>query len=215
MRNLGKKKESRIKEILMSHIRNNIKEYAIVLILFLIGLIFGIVFVNNAQDSQIEEITSYFTEFVGNLKQDAKVDTQALLQESLLSNGLLALILWFVGSTVIGIPIVYGIIAYRGFCLGYTISAVVASLGVGKGILFSLTSLLFQNMIIIPCILALAVSGMKLYQSIVKDKRRENIKIEITRHTIICILLFVGLEIAALAEVYISTNLLQICAKYF
>ncbi len=55
---------------------------------------------------------------------------------------------------------------------------------------------------------------MKLYKSIVKDKRKENIKLEITRHTIFSVLILFILEISAFVEVYVSTNLLQICAKY-
>lgn len=80
--------------------------------------------------------------------------------------------------------------------------------------IFIITSLLFQNIIFIPSILFLAVSGMKLYKSIIKDKRRENIKMEITRHTIFCGFILLMLELSAFIEVYISTNLLQICTKY-
>lgn len=130
MRNLGKKKPSKIKEILLEHLKNNIRQYSIVLLLFLIGLIFGVIFVNNASGEQVQDITTYLSEFVNSLKQDAQIDKGVLLKDCLLSNFLLVLALWFVGSTVIGIPIVYGIVIYRGFCLGYTISSVVATLGV-------------------------------------------------------------------------------------
>ena len=81
--------------------------------------------------------------------------------------------------------------------------------------LFVATSILLQNIIFIPCILTLAVSGMKLYKAIMKDKRRETIKLEITRHTIFSCILLLGLELAALVEVYLSSNLLEICSKYF
>ncbi|MCI8999756.1 MAG: stage II sporulation protein M [Clostridia bacterium] len=77
------------------------------------------------------------------------------------------------------------------------------------------SSILLQNILFIPCILALAVSGMKLYKAIMKDKRRETIKLEITRHTIFSCILLMGLELAALVEVYLSSNLLEICSKYF
>lgn len=55
---------------------------------------------------------------------------------------------------------------------------------------------------------------MKLYKSIVKNKRKENIKLEITRHTIFCAFILILLGVSAFIEVYVSTNLLQICAKF-
>lgn len=132
MRNLGKRRYSKTKEVFITHIRNNIKQYSIVLLLFLIGLILGTIFVNNASQTQIEDVTSYLNEFISSLKTNAQIDKTTLLKDRLISNLLLALALWFVGSTVIGVPIVYGIILYRGFCLGYTISSVIATFGIGK-----------------------------------------------------------------------------------
>lgn len=129
MRNIGKRKESKIKQVLLSYIKNNVREFTIIIIIFLIGLIFGIIFINNAGQTQIQEITSYINEFINNLKNNLQINKVELLQEALVSNLILALTLWFVGSTVIGIPIVYGIIIYRGFCLGYTISSSIATLG--------------------------------------------------------------------------------------
>jgi uncharacterized membrane protein SpoIIM required for sporulation len=56
---------------------------------------------------------------------------------------------------------------------------------------------------------------MKLYKAIIKDRNRETIKIEITRHTLISIILLAMLEISVLVEVYISSNLLLLCAGIF
>lgn len=127
-----RRKSSKIKEILIAYFKNNLKEYSIIIIIFLIGLIFGVIFVNNAGQSQINEIMSYINEFIESLKNNIEINRVKLLKDTLISNFMLALELWFVGSTVIGIPIVYGIIAYRGFCLGYTISSAIATLGTRK-----------------------------------------------------------------------------------
>ena len=123
--------------------------------------------------------------------------------------------MWFAGSTVVGVPIVLGIVMYRGFCIGYTISALIAILGNGKGILFFVTSMLLQNLVLIPCVLALAVSGIKLYKSIVKDKRKENIKGEIVRHTLFSLIILVLLILASFIEAYLSTNLFMLCINYW
>ncbi len=84
----------------------------------------------------MEEISSYIQEFVNNLKNNVQIDKTELLKDACISNFILTLILWFVGSTIIGIPIVYGIIAYKGFCLGYTISSSVATLGTRKSVFY-------------------------------------------------------------------------------
>lgn len=118
------------------------------------------------------------------------------------------------GSTVIGVPFVYGIITYRGFCIGYTVASIIGTLGTQKGIIFLITSLVLQNILFIPCLLALGVSGLKLYRSIIKDKRKENIKIEIYRHTMFSIMMLVGLICSSVIEAYVSSGLFTYTIKY-
>ncbi len=209
-----KRKESKIKELIVSHLENNIKEYTIISIIFFIGIIIGIIFINKASETQISEINNYIYTFVQDLKNDSNINELLLLKDSLRKNCVLAIFLWFMGSTVIGISIVYITICFRGFCLGYTISSIISSYGVGKGILFLSSTILLQNILFIPCIIVLAVSGMKLHNSIMKDKRRENIKLEILRHTIISLFILFILVFSSFIEVYVSKNLLVSIVKY-
>lgn len=216
MRNTKRQREKfKLKNIILDNIYHNLKAYVIVTIIFFIGIIAGVIFINHIDEGQKAEISEYINDFITSLKGEYEINRGELLKNSLLDNLKLVLGMWFIGSTVIGLPIVLGIVLYRGFCIGYTISSAITVLGTQKGIIFSLTSILAQNIIIIPVLLALAVSGMKLYQSIMKDKRRENIKIEIIRHTMISIILFFILIVASFAEVYISTNLLMMCLSFF
>lgn len=128
----GKRKESRVKEIVFSHIENNIKEYLIVTIIFLIGIVIGVIFINNTSENQSSEITGYITSFTQDLKDNKDINSLLLLKDSIKKNVVLAVFLWFMGSTVIGISIVYLIVCFRGFCLGYTISSIILSLGIRK-----------------------------------------------------------------------------------
>ncbi len=209
------KKTSKVTEVIKSHVTENLKAYIIVSIILLIGITLGVMFVNNMSEAQAQDIQTYLQSFTGSLKEGKTVNTGELLRKSLSNNLLLVFLMWFVGSTVIGIPIVLGIVAFRGFCLGYTISTAIKIWGTGKGMLFFATTMLLQNLIAIPCIIALAVSGIKLYKSIMKDKRRENIKIEIIRHTIFSLVMLAILAISSIIETYLSTNLLVLCKSYF
>ena len=214
MRKRNKKKNNKLKEALLRYISNNLREFFIITIIFFIGLVIGIIFINNADEAKVNEITSYINEFSTSLKGNETIDKLALLKESILSNVGGVLLLWFAGCTVIGMPILYCFIGIRGFCLGYTISAVIASFGVRSGLIFTISSLLLQNIIFIPILFSLAVSGIKLYKSIMKDKRKENIKLEIYRHTIFSIVMGCMLIISSLVEVYISTNIFLFAIKY-
>ncbi len=208
------KRNSKFVSAIVGHIKDNVKSYLLVACILLIGITLGVIFINNLQEEQSKEIQTYINHFIENVKNGASIDSGKLFQSSIGSNLLLVLIMWFAGSTVIGIPLVLGIVAFRGFCLGYTVSALVAILGPGKGILFFTTSVLLQNLIVIPCILALAVSGIKLYKSILKDKRKENIKGEIIRHTLFSLMILAFLMLASLLETYLSSNLFIFCVQY-
>lgn len=209
------KKNSKIAQLIVNHIKDNLKSYLIVSLILLIGIILGVFFVNNLTEIQKTEIETYLTEFTNSLKNNATIDQGNVLKKSIGNNLFFTIFMWFVGSTVIGIPIVLGMVAFRGFCLGYTISSSIAIWGTGKGILFFVTSILLQNLIFIPCMLALAVSGMKLYRSIMKDKRKENIKGEIFRHTIFSLMILAILIVSSFIEAYLSTSLLAFCISYF
>lgn len=203
----AKKKNYIILEIIKKHIYNNLKSYLIVSILFIIGIIIGVTFTNNIELETQNQIGEYIQTFINCLKTDYQIDSVSLLQNSIKTHILFTFLMWFMGCTVIGIPIVYALIVIKGFSLSYTISTIILNLGLGKGIIFCIISMLMQNIIYIPALLALAVSGIRLYKSIMKDKRKENIKIEIIRHTIFCLSMLVLFIISSFIEVYISANL--------
>ena len=212
---MERNKRIAIKNTIKEHIINNSKEYIIVLLIFVIGIFLGVFFVNNIQENQRTEISTYLNNFIDKLKDTEKLDNVELAKTSINQNVILAVTIWFFGTTVIGIPIVFGIVLYRGFCLGYTIAVCISMMGLSKGIIFVLISLVLQNIIFIPAILALSVSGFKLYKSIMKDKRKENIKLEIVRHTVFSVIMMIFLIISSLIEIFISTNILKCISKYF
>lgn len=156
--NRKRKQQLKLKNIILDNVYHNLKSYVIVTVIFLIGIVAGVIFINHINDEQKAEISGYINNFINSLKGDYEIDKGELLKNSLLDNLKLVLGMWFIGSTVIGLPIVFGIVLYRGFCIGYTISSAITVLGTQKGIVFSLTSVLAQNVIIIPVLLALAVS---------------------------------------------------------
>lgn len=215
MRKKPKNSRHAIQNLIFEYIKENAKSYLILIIIFFIGLILGILFVNNSNETQANQIGSYINNFINSVKENYQISSKTLLSTSIINNTCIAILLWFLGSTVIGVPLIYLVIGYKGYCIGYTIAAITATLGTGNSIIFILSTMLLQNIIYIPTIITLAVSGIKLYKLIMEDRRKENIKIQILRHTIFSFLMLVLLLFSSVIETYISGNLSQIILKYY
>ena len=203
------------KTTIINFLKNNSKEYLLVIIIFIIGMFIGVMLVNNTSVENQQIIENYILNFIEKFKSIANLDKLNLLTTSIKDNIILAIALWIAGTTIIGMPIVFGIILFRGFCFGYTVAAVTFTLGLGKGIFFCILSLFLQNIFFILAILTIGVSSIKLYKSIIADRRKENIKIEIVRPTVIYLLMLVVLIFSSFIENRISVNLLKFGIKYF
>ena len=203
------------KTILKEYIKNNFKEYLLVCILFIIGIFIGVMAINFSNENNIEEIEKVINEVVKKYKKVENINNLQLTFQSIKRNVLFAIILWTGGTTIIGLPIVLLSILIRGVILGFTISSITVALGTLKGILFCIGSVALQNVLYIPAILTISVSSIKLYKSIITDKRKENIKIEVIRHTIISTIMIIVLVLSAIIENFISLKFIKKIIKYF
>lgn len=208
-----RKKRNEIFTTIKEEILNNIKSYIIVVIIFAVGIFLGVMFINQTESKT--EIEQYINTYVDETKLLQDVDFFSELHKDIKNNIVLVFLLWFAGTTIIGIPIVLGIILFRGFALGYTISSCVYVLGKIKGIIFIVITVLLQNIIFIPAIMILGVSSIKLYTSIIKDRRKENIKLSILKHSIISIMILVALIFSSILKIEISYRMIVNLIKYF
>lgn len=207
------KKKSEIFSIIKDDILNNAKSYFIVIIIFIIGIFLGVMFINQTKDKT--KIEKYINTYIDETKLIQEADYFIELQNAVKGNIVLVILLWFSGTTIIGIPIVLGIILFRGFCLGYTIASCVYVLGRIKALIFIAITTLLQNIIFIPAIMILGVSSIKLYKSIIKDRRKENIKLSIVKHSIISLIILIVLIISSVLKIEVSYRLIMNLIKYF
>ena len=195
-----------MKNVLIEYLIRNKKTFIMILILFCIGIAIGIFSVNNSNEMQKQELNIYIESLIEKIKNSEDIDNFKLLCLSIKENSAVILIVWFLGCTIIGGIFIYLAIIYRGFCIGYTISAMIAVLGIKQGIIISLVSMLFQNIIFLPAFFIIAENGIKLYKGIYK--KCINLKEEVVRHSIIMLITIMVSTFSSLVEVYVSMNLL-------
>ena len=208
-----RKRKNEIFTTIKEDIVNHAKAYFIVVIIFTVGLFLGVLFVNKTENKS--EIEKYINSYIDETKQIQNANYFDELQKDIRSKITLTFFLWFAGTTIIGIPIVLGIILFRGFCLGYTIASCIFALGKVKGLIFVIITVFLQNAIFIPALMILGVSSIKLYTSIVKDRRKENIKVSILKHSIVSIMVMIVLIVSAIVKIEISYRMIVNLIKYF
>lgn len=208
-----RKRKNEVFTVIKENIQNNLKAYIVICVIFAVGIFLGVMIVNQTEDKT--QIENYINTYIDETKLIENGDYLHELQKDIKDNIILVFSLWFAGTTIIGIPIVFGIILFRGFCLGYTIASCVFVLGKIKGIMFILMTVFLQNIIFIPAIIMLGVSSIKLYTSIIKDRRKENIKLSIIKHCIISIIMLVALILSSIIKIEISYRLIINLIKYF
>ena len=208
-----RKRKNEIFTTIKEDIVNHAKAYFIVVIIFTVGLFLGVLFVNKTENKS--EIEKYINSYIDETKQIQNANYFDELQKDIRSKITLTFFLWFAGTTIIGIPIVLGIILFRGFCLGYTIASCIFALGKVKGLIFVIITVFLQNAIFIPALMILGVSSIKLYTSIIKDRRKENIKVSILKHSIVSIMVMIVLIVSAIVKIEISYRMIVNLIKYF
>ena len=151
-----------MKKILFEYVIRNKKNFFIIAIIFIIGIFLGIAFVNTSNNITKEELCTYVTALIKNIKDTDNISKIDLLLLSVKQNVSFILLVWFLGCTIIGGLFIYVTILYKGFAIGYTISSIIAVLGVKNGIIFSCLSLLLQNIIFIPAFFIIAENRNKI-----------------------------------------------------
>ena len=205
----------RFKKSIEEYIKNNFNNYILVILFLIIGVFAGIVVINNFSDEKKGIINNYMISFFDKFNNINGFDQSKLLLYAILNDCIITIILFISGTTILGMPIVLGVILYRGFCLSYTISSITLSIGFNKSLLFCAIALFLPSLLFIPAILTIAVSSLRLYKSIVHEKNKEIIKMKLLSHFIITIMMFCVLLLASVVENYISLELIKLFKEYF
>lgn len=199
-----------MKVYLLNYVEKNIKEIILITLIIFIGLIIGIIYINSLTDENISKVDSHVNSVVDYIKElnceESKIDNTVILFSNLKKNILYIMLIGLFSLCIIGLPIMYLLIGFKSFSLGYTMSAILATLGTKSGIIFICSSMILHNIIYLIGIYLISISGIDLYKEIVVNKS-ENIRLKIISHIIFIVISVLISVFAALVETFISNNL--------
>ncbi|WP_346878748.1 stage II sporulation protein M [Clostridium sp. UBA7791] len=150
------------------HFYENIWMYLLTILFIATGMILGLYCVKYMGDVDKSTLINYITAFGSSSTLDG-LSNKEILMGTLKNNIPIIIGFWFLGLTVVGLPIIILINIYKGFSLGFTFSFFIYGLK-EKGLLLSLLGVLPQNLIYIPCLIFLSVLSIEFSIGIVKEK---------------------------------------------
>lgn len=205
----------RVGEIMAKFFVRHLALYIALSVLLAMGIGFGALATKSLSDSQRADLSDYVATVFAGLTNSSGKSLSGLGQawysvtdDALKTTGLM----WLLGLTVIGAPVVLGIVFLRGFVLGFTIGFMIDQLHF-KGIILSLISVLPHNLLAVPAILLAAGGALIFAASALKTLlgvSRESIYCKFAQATALAALSACLLVLAAAVELYITPVFVQL-----
>jgi stage II sporulation protein M len=132
-----------------SYFREHSSIFLFIVVLFLMGVIFGAIVVNSMSITQKEDLFYYLSQFFGQVSTGKVADNHDLFLQSFFHNSKFIVLMWVLGISIIGLPVILILLFLKGLVVGFTVGFLVSQMG-WHGFLLAFVSILPQNLIIIP-----------------------------------------------------------------
>lgn len=195
-----------------NHIQENFWLYVISLLCVFTGIVIGIYSVKYMASYDRSDLVSYLNNFTQNITQ-SNFKYSSILVDVIKNNIPLIIAIWFLGLTMIGIPIILLIDVIKGFTVGFTLSFIISDFGT-KGLGVAILGVIPQNLIYIPCLIISSVFSMEFSINLLKDKMNKmhnnSIWVKLASYSFffvaISIIMFIGFAL----ETYLSPSLVKL-----
>ncbi|WBW95310.1 stage II sporulation protein M [Oceanirhabdus sp. W0125-5] len=151
--------KSGVKEKIILHVNNNMIFYLIAIFCLCFGMVIGIYsakyIVGQQRDGLVEVINRN-----ASILNDGSITTFHYFLRTLKSNLQFFLVLFVLGLTVIGLPLIYLVDVYKGFTLGFAFCFVTNNFGT-SGLWLAIVGLIIFNIMYIPIVLFASVLAIE------------------------------------------------------
>ncbi|MEK5441967.1 MULTISPECIES: stage II sporulation protein M [unclassified Fredinandcohnia] len=206
------RKQQPYKKIVASHFREHSSIYLFISVLFLMGVIFGAIVVNSLNFSQKEDLFFYLSRFFGEVSEGTYANSGDMFKQSFLHNLKYVGLMWILGISIIGLPIILILLFLKGVVVGFTVGFLVNQMD-WSGFLLSFVAVLPQNLLIIPTFIivgTIAVSfSLKMIRQQFMKRMNEPVLQLLTRYSILMVAVSFVILIASAVEAFASPVLMK------
>lgn len=199
---------------IITKVKNKVKldkEISLFLIILLIvGIISGSIFASILNNSDKILVSEHLNSFLTSIEQN-KLDYFATFKNNLSQDLLNTIIIWLLGISVIGLPIIIIMYFSSSFILGFTVGCIISTFKL-KGCLFAFIYAFPSEIISILALMVLVMYSMsfsfKMIYSVFK-KKTIDFKIMINKYLIVLIISLITNLITAAYNSYLLPNILK------
>ncbi|MFD2925879.1 stage II sporulation protein M [Halobacillus naozhouensis] len=198
-------------------VNNHMSIFVFIFVLFIMGMIFGAVIVNSMNFVQKQDLFFYLKQFFEQMIGTEGQSKTTLLRDSILYHIKYMLLLFLLGISIVGMPIITVLLFIKGLVVGFSVGFLVNQMG-WYGLLLSSASIAPQNLLVIPVYLtagALAlIFSLTLCKQLFIRRVHQPIIQAFARYSAMFGVLLVILMGASIVEVFIANPILEVVVKW-
>lgn len=183
--------------------------------LMIIGIISGSLFSLVITKADQSIVNKYLETFINSINNNSLIWIDCF-KSSIIFNYIFILVIWLLGISVIGVPIILFMFFGKSFCLGFTISAIIKKYGI-EGCLLSLVYLFphyIANVIVILILTIYAITlSIKIVRCIIKPKTLD-FKPIVKKYFYVLIMSIIIVLVTCLYEAYFMPKVLKIILNF-
>lgn len=197
--------------------RRNAGLFLFVVCVYAAGALAGALAAPSLTQEERSGLGSYVEVFVNGFGRNSpSLASAGILRLSLESHLKTAGLIWVLGITVIGLPVVVVVLFIRGFTTGFVACFLAAHMGY-KGMLLAAASILPHSVVSVPALLALAVFSLAFGASLFRQTlahREVAFLQDMTAYSVVFGATSVALALAAAIEAYVTPVFIRALSSY-
>jgi len=202
-----KKKLDKLKE----YLKMNKKIFIFLSVLFIVAIVAGSIFSVTLNDNDTKLVNTYLDNYINSINDNTIIFKDTFIN-SISSNLIMTIIIWLLGISVIGLPIIIFLFFYKCFVIGFAISSILMKYKV-KGLLLSIFYIFPHHIINILLTMVLIsyafIISIKIINAVIK--RKEMSFKDITyKYLVILGLTCLVLVFSSLYEAFIVPKLIKL-----
>jgi stage II sporulation protein M len=191
--------------------RDNLNLYLFIGVLFVVGAVFGALLVRALTFEQQQDLADTLGLYLKSVGDGSGLDPATAFWDGFQFYAKWLFLIWLLGLSVIGVPIVLVLDFLKGVLVGFTAGLLVHELA-WKGLLFFLATVAPPNALAVPALMIASVSAARFAYFIVRERlfrRKGRMLPPFLAHTAVAASMLVMLGVASLYEAYVSPLLLE------